>query len=193
MDRHPKNIDIPKEFYSFSTGELFDHCLECDKYLLDGNTEYFIEKAIKKYEGFEAQDVIFEYAICLSCAQRMRNSMSKASQRSIEEYFVNNVNMLKRMEVMQSNPDDPATWMDECLIKGGKKSELNEYQIYAHCNGSKLNLSQMPYIVSGAALEEISGILSPETLDEMDDFSRRHFGPPPELAKDLPYRRVVLI
>jgi hypothetical protein len=193
MDHRPNYIDIPKEFYSFSTGKLFDRCLECDKYLLDGNTEYFIEKAIKKYEGFEAQDVIFEYAICLPCAERMRNTMSKASQRSIEQYFANNVNISRRMEVVQSNPDDPSTWMDECLIKGKRKSGLNEYQLYAHCNGQKLNMTQMPYLVSGAALEEISGILSPETLDELDDFSRRHFGPPPELEKDLPFRRVVLI
>ncbi len=193
MDENNNHIDIPKEFHSFSTGTLFDRCLECDKYLLDGDTEYFIEKAIKKYEGFEAQDVIFEYAICIQCAERMRNSMSKASQQSIQQYFMDNVDLLKRMEIMQANPNNPETWMDKCLIKGERKSGLNEYQIYAHCNGNKLNLTQMPYLVSGAALEEISAVLSTETLDEFDDFSRRHFGPPPELAEPLPFRRVMLI
>ncbi|HNP19100.1 MAG TPA: hypothetical protein PKL31_11735 [Fulvivirga sp.] len=193
MDGKHSHIDIPKAFYSFSTGALFDRCLECEMYLLDGDTEYFIEKAIKKYEGFDAQDVIFEYAICIQCAERMRNSMSKASQQSIQQYFMDNVDLLKRMEIMQSNPNNPETWMDKCLIKGERKSGLNEYQIYAHCNGSKLNLTQMPYLVSGAALEEISAVLSPETLDEFDDFSRRHFGPPPELAEPLPFRRVMLI
>ena len=65
-------IDIPSEFYSFSSGVLFDRCIDCDKYLLEKDTEYFIEKAIRQYDGYKARDVIFEYAICFQCADRIR-------------------------------------------------------------------------------------------------------------------------
>lgn len=186
-------IDIPKEFHSFSTGALFENCIECDANLLDGEHEYFIEKAIKQYEGFSAHDVIFEYAICLSCAEKMRKSMSTESMKTIELYFSQNLDFGRRMKLIQDNINNPIAWMDECLLKGTQKNTINEYQIYAHCKGHHLDVSQMPYMVSGAALEEISSLLSNETLDEMDGFSKRHFGPPPEFSNPTPKRRVVLI
>ena len=83
--------------------------------------------------------------------------------------------------------------MDECLIKGLPKSELTEFQIYAHCQGDKLNLMQMPYMVSSVALDEISQLLSEKTLDQFNGFMNEHLGPPPELAEPLPNRRVILI
>jgi hypothetical protein len=193
MSERNKAIDIPSEFFSFSSGTLFERCVECDKYLLEDNSEYFIEKAIKKYDGFSAQDVIFEYAICVKCAESMRKTMSTKSLTSMEQYFTTKIDITQRMNLVAANPNDPISWMDECLFSGTKKTSINEYQIYAHCNGNKLNTTQMPYMVSGAVLEEISGLLSPETLDELDDFSNRHFGPPPEFANHTPFRRVILI
>lgn len=187
------NIEIPKEFHSLSTGAKFDRCIDCDRYLLDEQEEYFIEKAIKKYPGFKAQDVIFEYAICIGCAERMRNEMSSDSLKSIESYMMQNTDISRRMQVVSENPNNPLAWMEECLIKGIPQSELTEYQIYAHCQGDKLNLIQMPYMVSSVALDEISQLLSEKTLDQFNGFMDQHFGPPPELAEPLPNRRVILI
>lgn len=187
------DISIPKEFYSLSTGSLFDRCIDCDRYLLDENEEYFIEKAIKKYPGFKAQDVIFEYAICINCAERMRNEMSTDSLQSIEAYMIENTDVARRMEVVQANPNNPIAWMDECLIKGIPQTEVTEFQIYAHCQGDKLNLMQMPYMVSSVALDEISQLLSDKTLDQFNDFMDKNFGPPPELEEPLPNRRIILV
>lgn len=186
-------LPIPPSFYSFDTKTKFERCIDCDKYLLDESTEYFIEKAIKNYDGFSATDVIFEYAICLSCAERMRDAMSKESFKNLQEFFMQNIDFNKRMRLMQLHPHEPEKWMSECMITDKSKSDLREYQIYAHCKGENLVMSQMPYIVSGEALEAVSELLSDETLDELDDFSKRHFGPPPELAEDLPIRRVLMI
>ena len=87
------NDEIPKEFYSFETKAPFEFCIECNKYLLDEGTEYLIEKAIKNYEGYEAQDVIFDYAICMECAEDMRNQISKESWESMMRYFQENIDM----------------------------------------------------------------------------------------------------
>lgn len=186
-------VEIPKEFHSLSTGGKFEQCIDCDRYLLDEDQEYFIEKAIKKYPGFKAQDVIFEYAICIRCAERMRKEMSAGSLKSIETYMIENTNVARRMEIVQANLDNPLAWMDECLIKSIPQEELTEYQIYAHCQGDKLNLMQMPYMVSSVALDEISQLLSEKTLDQLNDFLDEHFGPPPELEEPLPNRRVILV
>ncbi|GAA0893011.1 hypothetical protein GCM10009122_26900 [Fulvivirga kasyanovii] len=189
----PSKIEIPTDFHSFSKQGLFERCIECDKFLLDQGTEYFIEKAIKKYPGYKAFDVIFEYAICATCAEKMRKRISKESMKSIEKYFAENVDVNQRMNVMQANPDNPQAWMKECMVKGSDKTELNEFQIYAHCNGKHLEMTQMPYLISGQALDEIANLLSEKTLDELDGFVNRHFGPPPELMEPIPKKRLVLI
>lgn len=185
--------EIPSEFYSLETGTYFDRCIECEKYLLEDETEYFIEKAVKKYAGFSAHDVIFEYAICAGCAQKMRNDMSKESMQSIQNYFIENIDVRERMNLVLEESENPVNWLKQCLIKKTPAEEVNEYQIYAHCNGTQLNLTQMPYMISAAALDEIMHLLSKETLDELGGFMDKHFGPPPELAEPLPTRRVILV
>ncbi|MDX1628129.1 MAG: hypothetical protein R3345_05485 [Fulvivirga sp.] len=187
-------IQIPEIFYSYDTGSPFEHCIDCHVNLRDGQTEYFIEKAVKTYKGYSAEDVIFEYAICLACAERVRKQMSEASMQSIQDYFASEVNIIDRMHLMQANPENPDAWMSQCLIKGTPTDELEEYQIYAHCKGDKLITTQMPYMISGQALDEIANLLSNETLDELDNFMNQHFGPPPELMEPLPSgRKVILI
>lgn len=188
-----KDLEIPEDFYSFDSKSKFERCIECDRYLLDDTTEYFIEKALKQYNGFSASDVIFEYAICIKCAERMRSAMSKESFSNLESYFAQNINVEKRMNLMQTHPHQPDEWMRECMVTGMQKNEMTEYQIFAHCKGTKLVMGQMPYLISGQTLEELSSLLSNETLDELDKFSTRHFGPPPGLEEDLPIRRVVMV
>ncbi|ELR68751.1 hypothetical protein C900_05847 [Fulvivirga imtechensis AK7] len=192
-ETYPPKIDIPKEFHSFSKGDLFDTCIECDRFLLEEGTEYFIEKAIKTYSGYQATDVIFEYAICLDCAEKMRKRMSIESMRSIEDYFARNVDFHERMELMQANPHNPEAWMDKCMVNGHSKYQLNEYQIYAHCNGKHMELTHMPYLISGEVIDELTHLLSEKTLDELDGFFNNHFGPPPELMEPLPRKRIALI
>ncbi len=186
-------VDIPGEFYSFSSGALFDHCIDCDKYLLEKDTEYFIEKAIRQYEGYKVRDVIFEYAICFECADRVRREMSVESIQNVENFFMENVDMSRRMEIMMENPGNPQEWISHCLLKETSMNELGEFQLYAQCRGDKMEMGQMPYMISGAALEEIQHLLSSRTLDELNGFMDRHFGPPPDLMELLPSRRVVLI
>lgn len=188
-----KSNAIPKAFHNFETGGPFERCIDCDVYLLDGEVEYFVEKAIKSYKDFTATDVIFEYAICMNCAERMRKRMSKESMQSIQQYFTENVNFIDRMQLMQAHPNNPEAWMQQCLVKGTQANQLEEYQVYAHCKGKKLVTAQMPYLISGKALDEISQLLSNETLDELDGFMDQHFGPPPELMEPLPVRRRVIL
>jgi len=184
---------IPKAFHNFETGSPFERCIDCNTYLLDGKVEYFVEKAIKSYKDYTATDVIFEYAICMNCAERMRKQMSVESMQSIQKYFSENVNFIDRMQLMQAHPDNPEAWMQQCLVKGTQANQLEEYQIYAHCKGKQLVTAQMPYLISSQALDEITHLLSNETLDELDGFMDQHFGPPPELMEPLPGRRRIVL
>ena len=79
--------DIPSVFRSTDTKKPFERCIQCNKYLLELDSEYLIEKAIKQYQGFEAKEVIFEYAVCMDCAEKMRQSLSAESQMGHHALF----------------------------------------------------------------------------------------------------------
>jgi hypothetical protein len=182
---------IPKIFHSFD-GIPFERCIECDSFLLDGHIDYFIEKAMKSYDGFNASDVIFEYAICTPCAMEFHSRMSEESIGNITEFMQSRTRFAERQEVIKQHPDDPVSWMNMCMITGEQRINCTEYQVFAHCRGDKLIVPTMPYMISGTALDQMSELLSNKTLDEMDGFIGKHFGPPGEFESS-PTRKVILI
>ncbi len=175
---------IPEDFYSYSTGKPFDRCIECKKYLLEDEL-YMIEKAVRQYQGYSAQDVIFEYAICLHCAEHMKNELSRESMINVQKFFTENIDPSRFWNGAGS---------DECLISGNKKSELQEFQIYAYCRGKYLSPYQPPFMISGQVMDQIADLMSDETTDELNRFMDKHFGPPPEWLEDVPGgRKLVLL
>ena len=97
-------IEIPKMFRTFISEEYFRNCITCDKYLLDDETEYVIEKVIK--DGY----VELEYSMCLECVEKMRQKMSKESMERVNQYFEENFNFYARrydlFASQSSNIDD---------------------------------------------------------------------------------------
>ena len=175
---------VPKEFHSLETGKPFDACIDCGKYLLD-DEPYMIEKAIRQYPGFTAQDAIFEYAICQSCADRLKNDLSEESLENIQKFFNHNIKPENFFDGRETS---------QCLISDKRQNELQEYQIYAYCHGKYLapHVSP-PFMISGQILDQLADLLSNDTIDQLNDFMDKHFGPPPEL-EDLPIgRRLILI
>lgn len=187
-----EETDIPEIFHSFDSKLPFERCIDCDAYLLDGHVDYFIEKAVKKYIGFEASDVIFEYAICMPCAMQLHEKMSTESRQNLEMFMMQNMRHDSRSKLLEDHPDEPEIWLSECLVTGLKQNDILEYQIFAHCRGDKLLTPAMPYMISGEALDRMSELLSDKTLDEMDGFIGKHFGPPGEFEIN-PSRRVILV
>lgn len=185
----PPLAPLPRAFGSHETGEPFERCLECNQFLLEPGTEYVIEKAFRSYRDFNISDTVFEYAICMNCAEEMTNSLSKDSLSSLESYFAKNIRLGERISWAMKDPlPDPGIWLSSCAIKGTPVEELSEYQIVGHCNGNQLILSIFPYLIGGEALDEMAALLSNKTLDTLDDFGGRHFGLPPEFS-DMPKRR----
>ncbi|MEP1096751.1 MAG: hypothetical protein ABJG78_16660 [Cyclobacteriaceae bacterium] len=175
--------DIPEEFFSFETKAPFERCLECDKYLLDGDTEYLIEKAIKNYHGFKARDVIFDFAICMDCMLERSKEISPESASKIAEYFQQNVDLERRLALSEENPEAN---LDRCMIKGTEVDSCSEYQICGYFKGTKMNLNNPPYLISGEVMEELMPLLSDKTIDEMNGFFNKHFSPDPSFFEPTP-------
>ena len=172
---------IPKEFFSFETGAPFTHCLECDA-LLDERTPYIIEKAVRNYPEYGTSDVIFDYALCMTCVENMRQKMSTASREAILAFFEDRIRSV--------NIHDFST--EHCLVSSRSRKECEEYQLYAHCVGSNLSDDQPPYMISGAIIDEILPMLSMETREDLDGFFDRHFSPDPSLLEPVPSRPLIL-
>jgi hypothetical protein len=187
-------IPVPKTFHSFASGKPFDRCVVCEKHLLENGTQYVIEKAIKKYPGFGAQDVIYEYAMCIGCTTRMREALSGESLVVIDQYFDARVNLVERRNRMLRTAGlNVEAWLSHCLLTGTPREDLSEYQLYAHCDGPDMLFSYLPYVISAQALSDLSNLISAETKDILDDFIDEHFGLPPELKQLLKTRKSILL
>lgn len=190
MPIHSIDLKIPKLFYSDANGQPFDKCIDCSKNLLKGNQEYVIEKAFKKYVDYEANDTIFEYAICIDCAEKLFMSFSESSRKAIESYFEEHINIedhLSRLsDTEHFNINDH---LSKCLIKGLAIENLQEYQMVCYCRGDQISLLRPPYLISGEAADEVMQLLSNATIDILNRFTDEFLGLPPEfkdLLKDKP-------
>jgi hypothetical protein len=170
--------EIPKVFYSYQSQKAFCNCLVCNCYLLDDET-YVIEKAYKKHLGYTAQDVVFDYAICLTCALKIRKEFSTDSLAKINAYF--SKHLVMSSHPLQKNPIDIDQCLAQCAIKKTSITEITNYQICGHFHGNKLIKSISPYLISQSAIEEIIPLISNNTQDMLNDFYNRHLNPDPEM------------
>lgn len=188
-------VEIPKIFHSQATNAPFSRCMNCDCLLM--NTEYVIEKAVRRYKEYSTTDTIFEYAICMKCHEEFVSSYSTRSLTNIQNYFLENAdfNLVARMELREKlkeghfNIDE---WISHCIIKGTPINELAEYQVGCQCIGNKMVVLNMPFMIGHEAMDEIAQLLSDETRGEMDRFIDEFFGLPPELKKLLKDSGVVV-
>lgn len=190
----PAQVPIPKEFYSYATGKPFSTCVTCNTYLRLPGTQYMIEKAIIRYPNTQVTDVVFEYAMCLPCSEKMRQQLSAESLARIESYFKEHVNLASRQELLaKSGEPDPQEWIKTCLLKNTNIAEETEYQLIAHCNGTQMVVGLAPYMISGKAADELTELLSAKTKEVLDDFIDEHFGLPPELKALIKEKNLLLL
>ncbi len=183
-----KTVDIPKVFKTFVSEEYFRNCISCDKYLLDDDTEYVIEKVLN--EGYAE----VEYAMCMECVDKMREKFSEESLQRIDEYFQSRFDFFgKRYNLFTNQNPIVDDYISKCIVNEKSIDELDEYQIFAHCRGKKLVLSVFPYMISHDVAEEVQELLSAKTKDELDNFTNKHFGLPPELREIIKSKKLILI
>lgn len=189
---HDKHLtDIPSSFYSFHNKGPFRKCIECERDLLKADCGYVIEKAIKNHPEYHVSDVIFDYAVCMDCATRLHNELSKESIQNIQNFFTERLNVQERSRKISEANGDVNKLISYCMISHEEVGKSSEYQIFAHCIGNKINLQNPPYMLSSKVLNELSELLSEKTRDDLNEFFNRHFSPDPSLME--PTLRLVLI
>ena len=174
--------DIPKRFYSDLEQKPFEKCLLCDKDLLQEGVFYIIEKAYRSFGSVVGEKTLFEYAICLDCAEEYRNQLSEDSRRNIDEYMAGIDFASRSMDLIGKTDDE---WLKDCIIHHKGVGEEGEAQIYGLCNGNQFCYGEFPYMIRSEAMDEIVELLSQETLDELNRFKDKLNSGPPELQDIL--------
>ena len=170
-------IPMPEVFYSVQKEAPFDRCLMCNTALLDEGVGYMIEKI---YKGTE---VIVEHAICLKCCLSKREDLSRESCTRIDQYLEQYIDMTRRhLEMQKSEQADAASWISNCIVTGKHIDQVDEYQIYAHCDGEHLLFSGYPFMISAEVLSQLQKLLSQKTRDVMNDFIGDYHGLPGEFT-----------
>ncbi|MFM9076134.1 MAG: hypothetical protein ACKORJ_11305 [Bacteroidota bacterium] len=182
---------IPKIFRDSSTGEPFRSCLMCERNLAEG-VDYVIEKSIRNLPSPARTEVLFEYALCMDCAERMRKQLSKESLQRISAFFGSRVNMQERMDLISRPETSFRDCIGHCLITGVPIKKQREYSLYAQCQGSRLVYGLFPYAVSEAVMEEANELLSAKSREVLNGFIDRYFSGPPEIAAILRKRPVMI-
>lgn len=186
-------IYIPKILHNSDTGEPFQQCLVCSKLLLIDATSYFIEKAVRQVPEMNVTEVIFEYALCQECMVKMNATLSVESRERIGQYFVKHVDFsARRTQLLESKNFSIRAWISHCVIKGTPIENTREYQIVAQCDGKHLLFGYAPFALSLEAMEEITGLMSAQSLGEIDNFMGKYFSGPPEVAELLKRRLIIL-
>ncbi len=178
------HIDIPKIFYSDATGGYLERCIGCDLELCSGDTDYLIEKAFKSYQGLESYSTIFEYAMCLTCVDRMHQTLSEESRANISSYFQKHAKFPNWVASGQAD-NDINQQLSCCILTAEKAHEIPEFQIYGHCRGKELIVSGYPFMISGKAMDMLVELISDQTLDELQNFTDQLVGGPSEFADIL--------
>jgi uncharacterized protein with PIN domain len=174
--------EIPQNLRN-DDGNLHSHCRVCNAYLLNENSQYYLEKVVRRVPELETEQVLFEFAVCAHCLGELRKSLSKESKAAMEHFFASKIK-----ETFALRPETNVyTAFDEkrCLITGRSAEEFETYQMAAFCQGTKLHPQQPPMLIGDSVIEESSELLSAETRNELNDFLNNNFGWPPEFAKLL--------
>ena len=182
-----QKTDIPEDFYSYESKQPFENCIECGKNLIATQAPYFVEKAFRKYPNFKAHDVVYEFAMCYTCANKMRQTLSKESLKAMQNFMEDNVSN------QPTNDTGESAGLKECMITKQPIGEQEEYVIYGAFQGNQMMVAEFPYAIGMDAMNQLSDLLSNATLDIMDDFMGRHFTGPPEVNELIRPRHPVLI
>lgn len=178
-------MSIPKEFWSDLTNKPFENCISCECELLGGEVEYVIEKAMQSTEVEGIVSTIFEYAMCLPCAEKLRKQLSSQSLRNINQFYQDKIDFANRRTKLLNNEPNITDWVGECIVNKRVIKPGEEYQIYGQCIGEHFLFVDMPFMLSGEAIDEMVELISDETMDELNDFMNNLTSGPPEFKELL--------
>lgn len=189
MDKHT-HYPLPTMFHSDGEGKAFTHCKVCDIDLQQSHVPYTIEKAYQK-QADGSLVTLFEIAVCMPCAQKQSQKMSKESRAFITQTLMNEKTLKKRKDVWENNWEEE--WDKKCFFSNEETSSLKTFHIVGQFQNEAVIPGEAPMVIGEELLNYLQENLSKETKDEFNDFAKTHLGPDPHLAKLLEEHQFILV
>jgi hypothetical protein len=164
-----KHQPIPSEFYNSDTGVPFTHCTFCESDL--GQLEYVIEKKLAPRKGIEKPEVVYEFAMCMSCMVKLNEEMSQETRTKLQQY---------QEELRDKFEGSEESDLNRCFFEGKPMTDYSEFELVGLFKENAVSDLMSPYGVGGAIMEEMQELISEKTQDAWDDFSSNLTGVPPE-------------
>jgi len=185
--------EIPEIFYSSKTKKAFKHCIMCEKSLLKNNTYYMIEKAFSQNVISGAKQIIFEYAICLDCHEKIAKDLSEESLKNLKMYFDLYVNFEERDASLLDKEDEVVidNWISECIISKKPVAKMTEFQIAGAFYEDKIMYGSLPFAIGGAIADEMQELLSKKTKETLDGLKDLIY--PPEIWDKIPEDKLIFV
>ncbi len=170
-------IKIPSQFYSLYHEGMFPTCVDCNRNLLAGDCDYWIERV------FRGAEPICEMAMCADCRQGISQELSQDSLMRINAFVEERFDVEARYEASLAWPGNEIDrWLDSCIITKKPAAECRNFQIAGLCRGKHLSIDMLPIMISHEAIEEMQKLMSKKTRDRLGDMVQDYFGMPSEFA-----------
>lgn len=186
---------IPREFFSEYTELPFSKCIDCDCDLFDDETVYTI---IKHVVGTET---VFEMAICMTCAAKMRQQYSEETAQNIQKHIDQKLrDKLSRLidqdefnDVEEEHAFSVQDGLSHCVFCDKARSACHRYEMVGLFmeddiilqSGHSLSFSS-PMMLCEDCNSEVGKLISQKTRDLWDRFVEEHFDGPPGIEIDGP-------
>lgn len=185
---------IPPIFFPDGKEMPFCNCSICGKQLLKRGQTYMIEKAYKQDIETQERELIFEIVYCFECIEKLREELSEESKQKLEVFYKENIDFEKRHKQLSEHElFETDIWLNNCVVSNKAIDEVNEFQIYALCDGGDILYHQTPYMICGEVIDQVTELISNKTLDFLNDFLLDHIDLPPEFADIINTPRPVFI
>jgi hypothetical protein len=145
---------VPPELHSAYLEGPFRQCSDCGGSIESPDALHLIGKS------WRGGDVVFEFALCMTCALSLFAQYSEESKRNLEAYF----------RPLSRGPG--ATGLSACVRCGNAPGDENdERNVEAIAMGGVL--LDEPILVCGPCADGAEAVLSTRTKEVFDAFARR--------------------
>ncbi|MFT5499501.1 MAG: hypothetical protein ACI9TH_004917 [Kiritimatiellia bacterium] len=159
---------IPPELHSMETDQPFTHCVDCGQELRENYGEYMVQKA--QHRG----ETIFEFALCNTCHDHIRQGFSKETVERLNQYF--------------GLQDFAGEGLRSCLDCGRRREDVDSFTMAGSCYGPFLAAGMM---ICSECQTNIQDLISEQTRKSWDDWVGKTFPCAPE-SEDVPKNRPVM-
>jgi hypothetical protein len=170
---------LPPWLLSDETSAPFTHCVQCQLPLLEIDSHWLVTK------NYLREECVLEYALCQPCRGDSL-AFSEESKAAVRRHLESRIDLAARLAEFMMDPSLDIR-VSSCAACRKPRSAMGGHCISALFDPSgDLVEGPLPLLICDGCTEEITSLLSEESLAIWRAFLSRNFEGPPDTAEDWP-------